>query len=80
MMGITETVDLRILPVAGEGVLREIICADTEEIHHRGEPIADERRCRCFDHDAKLRVLRVFDAVMPQLCFDFIAQDEDEHV
>ena len=46
--------ELRVPAVHGEGVLREIVGADREEIRHRRDTLGKHRRGGCLDHHTEL--------------------------
>ena len=52
MEGGIEVRDLLIHPVNGQGILDEIVGADTDEIHFFGEKIGHDGGRRHLDHDA----------------------------
>ena len=64
MMRIVESIQLRILPVDGKGVLGQIVGADTEKIHFFCQFFTHHNRCRSLDHNTLLR----FSACHALLC------------
>ena len=72
-MRVNESLKLRVLTVAGEGVLGQVVGADAEEIHHRREPVAYDSCRGSLDHYADLGILAELYAVIPKLVLDLLA-------
>ena len=66
VVGVDKRFDVWILPVAGKGVLGQIIRANTEKVHHGCQTVADNGSCRRFDHDAQFHGVGIGHTLLPQ--------------
>ena len=86
MQAVIEDADFGVAAVNGEGVLGEVVGADTEECRFLCELFGNERGRRGFDHDADFEVRIVvtpfgfeFDGLFGDLLFDpahFVQADD----
>ena len=70
---VIKTSQIIVLAVTGQGVLGQVIGAAAEEIHFLGQTVTHDGRCRGFDHDADLHILRKGNALSFQVALDFLA-------
>ncbi len=72
MMGIEEGIELGLLTVDGQGVLRQVIRTDAEEVYFFSQFFTHDGSGRRFDHDADFHVLIIGNAFFIQFLTDFI--------
>ena len=72
MMGIEEGIELGLLTVDGQGVLRQVIRTDAEEVYFFSQFFTHDGSGRRFDHDADFHVLIIGNTFFIQFLTDFI--------
>ena len=66
MMGVIESSQVGILPVAGQRILGQVVRAAGEEVHFLRQPVAHQHGRGRFDHDADLDVIAEGNAFLRQ--------------
>ena len=73
VVSVDELLDVRVLTVARQRVLRKVVSTHAEEIHQRSQLVADERSRGSFYHNSEFHLVGIADVLRSEFGLDVLA-------